>query len=89
MIEVKQRPVTMIPYLRVPGRPQWVYRFLIDEVDPDSEHRDEPWPEWMADEACLCYRAPERWQRGCPTTDLPRAPIWTPRRRSAVSAGDR
>lgn len=71
---------TQIPYLTTPGFPGRVYRFLLDEVDPRTEHRDQPpWPEWaMEEDACVCYRRPKSWQRGCPTTGLPTAQPWTP-----------
>jgi hypothetical protein len=32
---------------------------------------------------CLCVRGPKAWQRGCPVSDLPPAPVWRPDREPA------
>jgi hypothetical protein len=32
---------------------------------------------------CLCDRGPVAWQRGCPVSDLPPAPVWRPDREPA------
>jgi hypothetical protein len=29
---------------------------------------------------CLCVHEPVQWQRGCPVSDLPPAPLWRPDR---------